>query len=151
MDHADVSAFQAHVGAAETQQEQRQEQDGADNQQDLEALQRRLGHRRGRQRRRSARGGNEIRGPAGKSVRAAKQTTVSGRTDDAIARSSSVGVSARVTGLRETKARIVTARSEYRALLLIRDSCGTILRSGTAYIKCDIECVPRRMLDSLNI
>lgn len=50
VDHAHVSAFQAHVGAAEAKQEQREEQDGADNKQDLEAFQRRLGHRRRRQR-----------------------------------------------------------------------------------------------------
>lgn len=44
MNHAHVSPFQAHVGAAEAEQEQREEQDGADDQQNLEALQRRLGH-----------------------------------------------------------------------------------------------------------
>lgn len=54
MDHAHVSAFQAHVGTTETEQEQREEQDGADDQQNLEAFQRRFGHRRGRQRGHSA-------------------------------------------------------------------------------------------------
>lgn len=44
MDHAYVSAFQAHVGTTETEQEQREEQDGADNQQNLEAFQRRFSH-----------------------------------------------------------------------------------------------------------
>lgn len=48
--HAHVAPLQAHVGAAEAQQQQRQEQDRADNQQDLETLERRLGHRRGRHR-----------------------------------------------------------------------------------------------------
>lgn len=45
--HAHVAPLQAHVGAAEAQQQQRQEQDRTDNQQNLETLERRLGHRRG--------------------------------------------------------------------------------------------------------
>jgi len=60
VDHAHVSAFQAHVGATETKQEQREKQDSADNQQDLEAFQRWFSHRRGRQRGYSA-DGNQIR------------------------------------------------------------------------------------------
>lgn len=56
--HAHVAPLQAHVGAAEAQQQQRQEQNGADNQQDLEALERRYGHRRGRHRGQSGRKSN---------------------------------------------------------------------------------------------
>lgn len=48
VDHAHVSAFQAHIRAAEAEQQQRKEQNSADNQQDLEAFQRWFGHRRGR-------------------------------------------------------------------------------------------------------
>ena len=60
MDHTHVTSFQTHVGTAKTEQEQREEQNSADNQQDLEAFQRWFGHRRGRQSRHSA-DGNQIR------------------------------------------------------------------------------------------
>jgi len=50
VDHADVPALQAHVRTAEAQQQQRQEEDRADDHQDLEALERWLGHRHRRQR-----------------------------------------------------------------------------------------------------